>query len=914
MSVRPLGAAGAFGLLVGIIVLVGLDRVGASLSDWGAALLLVCGCLIGMAAATYAFAPRGSSARGVSPRRDGADPAAAAALRALLDVSSQALIAVDSAGDVTMWSPAAARLLGWTPEDVLGRPLPLVVDDGPFGAGAFAQALREDRLGEGGVVRSRRKDGTAIVIRVSAARVHDGVRSGAGTVLAIDEATTPRLAVDRGEGAGGDLETANALRTVALHATDLPSLLAGVVERTLSSLGTAGGAAWVEQTCAVRGLAAGLPTAIGQVAQTDARERTSCAAVADWKAPPADAPAAMRERFLLHGLRASVFVSFISKGGRAGGVLVASPEPRAWTAQDCAHVELAGEILCEAADRLFLLEEAQQRLQWLDRTRAIGKMLTHPAPVADVARIIGEGARDLGGADRAAVYLCQADSTLTCAWSQNLSGTYVDQVLHFAKMLATGHLMDGAKPDLLELSGGGIDAASPVLYPDVKTLAPAVQIPRLTEAEGYRAVGIWPLVHEGHVLGLLGCYHNAPHTWSPSELDMLQGFAQEAALALHNAHRHEAETQRAADLEVLFDLSRRLRAARNLEEIYPILVGHAVDLLHAENGILALLASERAEFNCVFAAGMPSGMRGTSFPSSGSPFGRVAQGGTLYTTMNFGGEPLPVWMNGFRGIGPAVIVPVRSEQEMIGVFCLGRKRRSDVEPFTEAEVRLLAGIAEIGGTAIRRARLFQNLEQSYMQMVVSLVRTMDARDSYTSGHSERISEWAEAVARELGREEAEVQDIRWGALLHDIGKIGVPDAILRKPGKLTDAEWAIMRKHPEIGEEILASTERMRGVAALVRHHQEKWNGAGYPDRLKENEIPLGARILAVCDAYSAITDDRPYKKARTHEDAVAELRRCAGEQFDPEVVEAFCRVLDRHRELGQATGSVSAATIAPRA
>jgi HD-GYP domain-containing protein (c-di-GMP phosphodiesterase class II) len=106
-----------------------------------------------------------------------------------------------------------------------------------------------------------------------------------------------------------------------------------------------------------------------------------------------------------------------------------------------------------------------------------------------------------------------------------------------------------------------------------------------------------------------------------------------------------------------------------------------------------------------------------------------------------------------------------------------------------------------------------------------------------------------------------------------------------------------MRKHPVIGEEILASTERMRGVAMLVRHHQEKWDGTGYPDGLNGEEIPLGARILAVCDAYSAITDDRPYKKARAHEEAVAELHRCEGAQFDPRVVAAFCTIVERTRE-----------------
>jgi putative nucleotidyltransferase with HDIG domain len=152
------------------------------------------------------------------------------------------------------------------------------------------------------------------------------------------------------------------------------------------------------------------------------------------------------------------------------------------------------------------------------------------------------------------------------------------------------------------------------------------------------------------------------------------------------------------------------------------------------------------------------------------------------------------------------------------------------------------------------------------------------------------------VAHTLGCREEEIQDIRWGALLHDIGKIGVPDGILRKPGALTDEEWGTMRQHPVIGEQILLPVERMQGVARIVRHHHEKWDGTGYPDGLRGEAIPLGARILAAVDAYGAITDERPYKQARSHEDGIHELRRCAGQQFDPEIVDAFCRVLERTR------------------
>ena len=216
---------------------------------------------------------------------------------------------------------------------------------------------------------------------------------------------------------------------------------------------------------------------------------------------------------------------------------------------------------------------------------------------------------------------------------------------------------------------------------------------------------------------------------------------------------------------------------------------------------------------------------------------------------------------------------------------------------TDPVLRRLRGMTAQGVSALEAARLHekvhQNLEQSYIQMVLALARAVDARDTYTAGHSERIAAWAEAVARAVGCSEAEVQDIRWAALLHDIGKIGVPDDVLRKPRPLTKAEQFVMRQHAVIGEGILLSVERMREVAKLVRHHQECWDGSGYPDRLQGEEIPLGARILSVVDAYSAITDTRPYKEARTHEQAILELRRCAGTQFDPKIVAVFCEMVE---------------------
>ena len=365
--------------------------------------------------------------------------------------------------------------------------------------------------------------------------------------------------------------------------------------------------------------------------------------------------------------------------------------------------------------------------------------------------------------------------------------------------------------------------------------------------------------------------------------------------------RAEEETARRADqLETFADVGKRLREADHVEQMYPILVERAMELLRAEHGTLNLMDADRQLLTCVYTTGVMQEVVGTTFPVRGSHSGNVIATGTPYVTDAMGDEPQLPWLRPayYEILGPLAIVPMRSERAVVGTLCVGRAKDAG-GPFTDAELRLLDAVAEIGGTAIRRAQLHHNLEQAYIQMVLALARTVDARDSYTGTHSEHLAVWTELVARELGCGEEEIRAIRWGALLHDIGKIGVPDEILRKPGPLTDDEWNVMRKHPAIGEEILRPVDRMSPVAALVRHHQERWDGSGYPDGLRGDAIPLGARIVAVADAYSAMMDDRAYRKGRTKEGALDDLRSGAGTQFDPQVVEVFCRVVQQDIPVG---------------
>jgi putative nucleotidyltransferase with HDIG domain len=213
------------------------------------------------------------------------------------------------------------------------------------------------------------------------------------------------------------------------------------------------------------------------------------------------------------------------------------------------------------------------------------------------------------------------------------------------------------------------------------------------------------------------------------------------------------------------------------------------------------------------------------------------------------------------------------------------------QAFTEDDLQLADALAAHASAGIECALLLRKQRELFLNTIMVLAQMVELRDEYTGGHTQRVTKYALALAEYLGLPTDQIELIRLGTPLHDIGKIGIADEVLRKPGKLTAAEFAVMQTHTTLGAEYLANIPELLPVIPIVRNHHERWDGTGYPDRLAKSDIPQLARIVAVADAFDAMTSDRPYhpgKKGRTPEEAFAEVERQAGRQFDPDCARAF--------------------------
>ncbi len=243
-----------------------------------------------------------------------------------------------------------------------------------------------------------------------------------------------------------------------------------------------------------------------------------------------------------------------------------------------------------------------------------------------------------------------------------------------------------------------------------------------------------------------------------------------------------------------------------------------------------------------------------------------------------------------RAVRSELAVPIQGDGAPWGVINL---EDTELNAFDEDDARLLESVAAQLAGAINAIGLYERLDRAYLGTAEALSAALDAKDTSTAAHSESITDNAMAVGSRLGMSAEELHMLRYAAAFHDIGKLAIPRKILNKPGPLDDSEWAEMKLHTVYGDRILQPIEFLDPIRPIVRHAHERWDGAGYPDGLAGDDIPLGSRIVFACDAYDAMTTTRTYKNAMAEEDAREELLVQAGRQFDPKVVEVLLEVLE---------------------
>jgi putative nucleotidyltransferase with HDIG domain len=237
-----------------------------------------------------------------------------------------------------------------------------------------------------------------------------------------------------------------------------------------------------------------------------------------------------------------------------------------------------------------------------------------------------------------------------------------------------------------------------------------------------------------------------------------------------------------------------------------------------------------------------------------------------------------------------VCVPVRSKDKVVGVLQAINKKGG---PFTQEDLEDFRTLSNQVAMALENAHLYEELKETFLNTAEALAAAVEKKDPYTGGHIKRVVEYSMAIARHLDAPAEGVERLKLAAVLHDIGKIGIKDSVLLKQGGLTPEELAQMRAHPLMGADILSHIEQMKEVGNIMRAHHEKWDGSGYPEGLRGEEIPVQARIISVADAFDAITTDRPYRKAADIKTAAEEIRKFSNREFDPVVVNAFLKACE---------------------
>jgi diguanylate cyclase (GGDEF)-like protein len=395
-----------------------------------------------------------------------------------------------------------------------------------------------------------------------------------------------------------------------------------------------------------------------------------------------------------------------------------------------------------------------------------------------------------------------------------------------------------------------------------------------------------PLRYGSRVVGVIVVSKLGLNQFDEDDVRLLEVLAGHAAVAVENASLYESARREAESATSLLEFGRELATLVELDDIAARVTELSAEILGSRNTSFYLDTDGQLR---LYAEHGHSPETAAALAARPYPVDALQVSREAYIAEPQDYEPL---------IGQA---PVPGGRYAIAPFsvdgrvgCLVALVEGD--DFGERELALLGGLAQQAKLAIANASSYEGLERTFVSTVEALANALEANDEYTSTHARWITDLSLRVGRELGLDERALKCLELGALLHDIGKIGIPSDVLSKPGRLTAVERKLVQTHPELGERIIAPIDRLQVVRPIVRHCHERWDGRGYPDGVAGEDIPLESRIIFVCDAYHAMTTDRPYRRRLSHREAVRRLADGAGSQFDPHVVEVALRVLEQER------------------
>lgn len=898
---------------------------------------------------------------------------------ALVNCSPLAIIAVDPAGNVTVWNPAAERIFGWKAQEVLGSRNPIVPPDRHAEFHSFLKSILEGTACTDVETSRRRKDGSNVEVKISASPVFHTRGGIVGVMAVISDITEQKRTESKFRTSEERYRSLfeNMLEGFAycrmLFEDNLPHDFVYLdVNRAFEKLTGLKNVIGKKVTELIPGIREAYPELFeiyGRVSLTGltekfeihlaplgawlsvsvySKEKEHFIAVFDNITERKQSEEAMRKSekkykdlfdSAFDGIyqvdAAGTFTMMNMAGARIFGydgpdeiigrsVLEHWRDPKdrdAFVAELRTRKSVGsyhmpskkknGEpIELESTSRI-IEDEAGNLLGMEGIVRDVTEHMQadqHLRQLLERATALYEGSRDMteslevqelaGSVTRA----CVEKFGVIVAWiGRAESDGSISYVAHFPAQSSYPNRITVRWDDTplgRGSTGCAIRSGQPVVVSDISKDAELAPWHEVAQEEGLVSLAAFPLMSRGRTFGVLKLYSDKPGFFTEEYTRFFQIYAHQAAAAIENARLFQETEDNLEHLRALRAVDLAITSSLDLRVTLDVLLDNVTSQLKVDATALLLLNPHSKLLE--YTAGRGFHTRALQHTRLKIGQGYAGQAVTEQRTIRV---PNVMEAEGFskapmlkpEGFVSYFGVPLVAKGHVKGVLeIFHRKPLNPHEQWFEF-LDALAGQAAI---AIDNASLFNDLERSNLELTMAYETTLDGwsraldlRDKETEGHTQRVAEMTIRLAEAIGMSDEELVHLRRGALLHDIGKMGVPDSILLKPGKLTDEEWEIMRKHPVYAYELIYPIAFLRNAVDIPYCHHEKWDGTGYPRGLKGEQIPLAARIFAVMDVWDALRSDRPYRPAWPEEETLEHIRAMSGSHFDPKVVDVFLKI-----------------------